>query len=136
MMTAMNKNVTDATILVVDEYPSLCDLIEIILARVGYGVLTARNGHDALELAQEAPRIDLAVINAELPSMRGDELALLVAELHPAVGVVFLSTSNEMIRFDRAYELLVKPFTVEELRNAVRRALRVRQAATGMLHAA
>jgi CheY-like chemotaxis protein len=112
------------TILVVDDVPVLCELIEVILCSAGYCVLTAQNGADALRIARNTPRIDLLLSDLEMPRLRGDELATKIATLHPAVPIIFVSSSNRRIETTQPFEFLAKPFTVAELRGTVRRALR------------
>ncbi|MDR3402340.1 MAG: response regulator [Chthoniobacter sp.] len=120
--------VTSATVLVVDDCPAICDLIEIILGRVGYHVLTATRAPEALRLARHATGIDLLISNVEMPEMRGDELARRFCMLHPATPVVFISSFEGRIEVTGQYEVLPKPFTVAELRGAVSAALRNRPA--------
>ncbi|MGB8169013.1 MAG: response regulator [Chthoniobacteraceae bacterium] len=71
----MIPSTTAETIPAVDDHESMCELIEVILGRAGYRVLTATNGADALRLARATPQIDLLVSDIEMPRMRGDELA-------------------------------------------------------------
>lgn len=114
------------TILVVDDCEGVCELIEILLVRVGYHVLTATNGREALRLARANAEIDLLLTNLDMPGMRGDELAAQFAQWHPATPVAFLSSFEHPTAAAGPHELLVKPFTVTQLRDTVRRALRPR----------
>lgn len=122
----MNTSTTDGTILLVDDCRQLRELMEIILVRNGYEVLTAANGAEALEIARRTPKIDLLVSDIEMPGMSGGELADHFAELHPLCPVVFVSSWMGRAVTTVPYEFLAKPFTVAELRDAVRHALRVR----------
>ena len=128
---------TSESILVVDECEPLCELIEVILCRVGYRVLTATNGADALALAGSSPKIDLLLSDVELPGMAGDELAVRFVTLHPLAQVILVSSLNYPNAITVPFEFLAKPFTVTELRNTVRRALRTRRRkpAAEVLHA-
>lgn len=114
------------TILVVDDCAGVCEVIEILLTRVGYRVLTATNGGDALEIARIVPEIDVLLSNLGMPEMRGDELAAHVATLHPSAAIVFLSSWQQPIDCASSSDFLLKPFTVAELRDSVRHALRTR----------
>lgn len=58
-------------ILVVEDEPEACDLLEMILKREGCEVLHARDGAEALEAARELPRPDLILLDLELPIMDG-----------------------------------------------------------------
>jgi DNA-binding NtrC family response regulator len=124
----MTRPTTSETILVVDDNGALCELMEVILCSVGYHVLTAGNGTEALRLARNTPRIDLLLSDVDLPRMRGDELATHFSRLHPSAAVVFVSDSDGSIETTEPFEFLPKPFTVAALRDSVRRALRTRPA--------
>lgn len=112
------------TILVVDDSETVCELIEILLCRVGYRVLTATSGNDALQIAEGTPEIHLLLTNIEMPGMRGDEVAEQFASIHPSAAIVFLTSFERSAKTARPFEVLLKPFTVAELRDTVRHALR------------
>ncbi len=114
------------TILVVDDSEAVCELIEILLCRVGYRVLTATNGNDALEIAGATPEIHLLLSNVEMPGMRGDEVAEEFGTIHPSAPIVFLSSFERSVRTTGPSGFLVKPFTLAELRDTIRHALRSR----------
>ena len=118
------------TILVVDDSEAVCEVIEILLCRAGYRVLTATNGSDALQIALETPEIDLLMSDIEMPGMRGDELAAHFSRLNPAVPIVFVARAEEAHCANGAEKrasFLPKPFTVAELRDTVLHALRSRR---------
>ncbi len=132
----MNPSTDPKTILVVDDCAGICELINILLSRVGYHVITATNGTEALRLARSGAEIDLLMANLEMPGMRGDEVAARFEVLHPATPVVFLSSFAAPTDPEEPHEFLAKPFTVIQLRDTVRRALRTRPARAEMAHAA
>ena len=112
------------TILVVDDSETVCELIEILLCRVGYRVLTATSGSDALQIAETTLEIHLLLTNIEMPGMRGDTVAAQFATSHPSAAIVFLTSFDRSTKSARPFEVLLKPFTVAELRDTVRHALR------------
>lgn len=59
-----------ATILVVDDFPSGRALLEAMLSSLGYTVVTAQNGEEALELVRRQPP-DLVLMDIEMPVMNG-----------------------------------------------------------------
>lgn len=124
----MNAPTTTATILVVDDHAALCELIEVILSRAGYRVLTATAGAEALRLARDTPGIDLLVSDLEMPGLRGDEVARRFATLHPSAAIAFVSSGTPPIELALPFEFVPKPFTVLQLCETVRRALRTRPA--------
>ncbi len=132
----MNSTTTAETILVVDDNFALSELIEVILCSAGYHMLTAGSGAEALRLARNTPRIDLLVSDLEMPEMRGEEVAMHFARLHPEAHILFVSSSLGPIETTLPFQFLSKPFTVDGLRNSVRSALRAGPALAGVSHAA
>jgi DNA-binding response OmpR family regulator len=89
-------NKPSKTILVVDDEKDLVDLITYNLQRNGYGVLSAHNGNDALDIAQRE-RPDLVVLDLMLPGLDGTEVARrLKADSRTAsVPIVMLTAKGE-----------------------------------------
>ncbi len=80
------------TILVADDNASIRRLVKAMLAPMGYVVLMAPNGDEALEAGRVASgRIDLLVTDLVMPGMSGKELAEQLQSLHPGVRVLFMS---------------------------------------------
>jgi len=131
----MTSSPDSKTILVADDCAPVGELIELLLCRVGYRVLRATNGADALRLARKT-RIDLLLSNLDMPKMRGDELAVRFAAIHPAAPVVFLSSFDHPDEVSEPLDVLTKPFTVAELRDTVSHALRQRAALPTVAQAA
>jgi CheY-like chemotaxis protein len=117
------------TILVAEDEESLRGLIERILRRHGYTVLSAPNGRAALELAASEPGdIHLVLTDAVMPLLGGPELVRQLAPLRPATRVLYMTgyTDSEILRRgveDASAELLQKPFTTRQLLRAVRDAM-------------
>lgn len=127
---------TAETILVVDDHAALRDLIEVILCTGGYRVLTAADGTEALRVARNTPHIDLLVADLGMPQMRGEALATLFARLHAATPVLFVSSEERPAGVAQTARFLARPFTVSDLRGAVRAALQSRPASSEATHAA
>lgn len=69
------------TILVVDDEPSIVEVLSLYLSREGYSVLSADNGERALSLARGA-RPDLIVLDIMLPYKSGLEVTSLLRREH------------------------------------------------------
>ena len=100
-----------------------------ILERVGYRVLTARHGREALELCRryEDP-IHLLITDMIMPEMGGKELAENVAELLPDTRIILLSGyAGDTVLSESALssdsDFLQKPFTVRSLSRKVKEVL-------------
>ncbi len=108
----------------------------MLLCRVGYRVLTATTGAEALQLASKIKGIDLRLCQVKMRGMRGDELAARGAALHPSIPDVLMASSNEPIKTTEPFDVLAKLFTVTELRDTVCRALQAPPMHALELHAA
>ncbi len=115
------------TVLVIDDDPGIRDYLEALATRQGYGVYTAADGETALAgLEKTSP--DLITLDAVLPGMDGLETLRRIKQRMPEVPVIMLSghgqarTIVEAMRLG-ATDFLRKPFEVEELELAFRKAL-------------
>ena len=88
-------------ILVVDDSRPVCELIDSILAQLGYRVLIATDAAQALQLARDTGRIDLLLCDVEMCGMRGDEVVSRFSKVHPEAAVVFVLSSDGPISTTR-----------------------------------
>jgi len=114
-------------VLVIDDDPGIRDYLETLATRQGYGVQTAADGETALaDLDRIRP--DVITLDAVLPGMDGLETLRRIKQRAPEVPVIMLSghgqarTIVEAMRLG-ATDFLRKPFEVEELELAFRKAL-------------
>jgi CheY-like chemotaxis protein len=105
-----------------------------VLSEVGYRVLEAEDGEEALE-ALYAPRasVDLVMIDVVMPKMDGVELAARIWERWPEKRILFTSghaaevlAQHGLVYLDVPF--LAKPYTRDEALAKVREALERRQA--------
>jgi signal transduction histidine kinase len=119
------------TLLVVEDESAVRELVRTALTRAGYRVLAARDGEEALtRAAAHAGRIDLLLTDVVMPGMNGRELALRFRQARPDARVLFMSGfASDVIAADGGLsgdsELLMKPFTPDELLSRVRSALSI-----------
>ena len=111
-----------ATILVVDDEPSLLALVGTMLWRAGYRVLEASAPSEALRLSSEHPEpILLVLTDLLMPEMNGYELAEQLRAVRPEAKVLFMSGYTDQIilkntgRETGGGPLLRKPFTQRKL---------------------
>lgn len=115
-------------ILVVDDEPDICTLVQEILVDEGYEVATAENGAQARQ-ARRDRRPDLILLDIWMPDIDG--ISLLKewsAEADPAAPVIMMSghatveTAVEATRLG-AYDFLEKPLSLAKLLLTLKRAL-------------
>lgn len=120
------------TVLVAEDEDVLRELFRVMLEDFGYRPLVAPDGETALELARRhRAELDLLVADILMPGMNGVQLAQRLQEEIPGLPVVFISGYAGALvvqgeRFDPGEALLHKPFTLDELLVAIRRALAAR----------
>lgn len=115
------------TILVVDDEEGLRMVTEEFLSSIGYQVITANGGKEALELLQRR-HVDLLLSDVVMPEMDGYQLAATAKELYPDIKIQLASGYNDERHQNYATdelsrEMLRKPFELEELRTRVREVL-------------
>ena len=82
----------EGTILVIEDEELLVDLFRQILERLGYRVLLAETGKEAVELAKTFDgQIDLALLDIKLPDMDGGRVYPLIMEARPDLKVIVCS---------------------------------------------
>lgn len=117
------------TILVVDDEPYILNLIGSIFSIIGYQVLLAKSGANALDLCLEHKgRIDLLLTDVMMPGMNGKQLWERFCLYRPEAKVLFISGfANDVLSgegFEEAnYPFLRKPFTPRGLADKVREVL-------------
>jgi signal transduction histidine kinase/CheY-like chemotaxis protein len=113
------------TIMLVEDEDMLRTLAERQLTRLGYTVVCAASGEEALALiAGFEGEIDLVVTDLVIPGLTGQELVRRLRRERPALRVLYMSGSGTVRdESEAADELLAKPFSLETLGRAVRREL-------------
>jgi two-component system chemotaxis response regulator CheY len=121
-----------ATILVVDDSPSIRQTITGVLRSAGYQILEAVDGQDALDrLGDTKESIALAMVDINMPRLDGISLvrALRQAENSRYIPILILTAETRRERREEARKAgatgwIVKPFTAEEVLALVQRLLR------------
>lgn len=123
------------TVLVAEDQPEVRNLAGSILERMGFQVLLAGNGSEALVIASRHPGpIRLLLTDIVMPGMNGLELADRLAASRPETRVIYMSgyADQELDggqRLAGGAAFLPKPFTPDSLTALVRRVLGAAQAA-------
>lgn len=116
-------------ILLVDDEESLAKLGKRMLERLGYSVVTAVNGKDAMDKASRDPMaFDVVVTDQTMPIMTGEQLAAELNNIRPNLPVIIATGYSHSINREKAAALglagfINKPLMLSELAEAVRAAL-------------
>ena len=110
-------------ILVVDDEPTVCRSIKMLLEHDGHAVQTVDGGVAALALF-EPGRFNLVITDYSMPDMKGDELAMLIRQREPDQAIIMASglagEQNDLGQLTVNVDaVLNKPFSLAELREAV-----------------
>jgi signal transduction histidine kinase/ActR/RegA family two-component response regulator len=125
----MNMAGGTETILVVDDDESIRNLILDTLQPLGYNVLTASCGTDALELSRSTTQhIDLVLTDVIMPGMNGRQLVDAIMAEQPGIKTMLMSgyTDNVIAQhgvLQKGYILLNKPLLPIFLANKIREIL-------------
>ncbi len=116
-------------VLVIDDEEAVRTVIQRSLEHLGYEVITASNGKEALELYQgQFEQIRLVILDMIMPHMPGDEVFYKLQAISPRVAVLIASGYSsdgrtKAVLRDGALGFIQKPFAVEELAQEVRRCI-------------
>jgi two-component system, OmpR family, response regulator len=123
-----NGGRTDARLLVVEDEPSICELLAASLRYAGFDVVTASAGTEAVEKAGRH-RPDLIVLDIMLPDMDGFDVVRRLRSGGTRTPVVFLTARDATEDKIRGLTLggddyVTKPFSLEEVIARIRAVLR------------
>jgi len=110
----------------VDDEPNILMSLEFILEMEGYEVHTARDGEEALEVAERV-RPDLILLDVNMPRKDGYEICRIIREREEMAGtkVIMLTAKGQTLEKKKGLEVgadeyVTKPFSAEELLEKIR----------------
>ncbi len=124
------------TLLLAEDDPLVRYTAAKVLQRLGYEVLVARDGQEALQVLQQTGRVDLLVADVVMPGLSGPDVAMRALQQRPELRILYLSGHPQVFVDEGGVigdgvELLRKPFTPDLLGERVRRLLDQAAASTG-----
>jgi signal transduction histidine kinase len=129
-LSPVEKSDNYETVLVVEDEDIVRELVCEVLEDQGYNVMCARDGIEALNMAEQYDGpIHLLVTDVIMPHMNGHELAGKLSQLRPDMKILYVSgySDNDIGDhgvLDPRYELLQKPFTPQTLARKIREVIR------------
>lgn len=114
------------TILIVDDELMMRKLLEKILTREGYRILTAEDGEQALKVVN-SEKVNIIISDMKMPNMSGFELLRAVKKDHPEIGMIMMTAYGDTYTVKDALllgadEYITKPFKSFEVSLIVERA--------------
>jgi PAS domain S-box-containing protein len=116
-------------ILLVDDEQVIVDIGREALQYLGYQVAGSTSSIEALNAFRNQPHaFDLVITDMTMPSMTGEELAKELIRIRPDIPIILCTGYNELITEKKAKtlgikEFLPKPWVIQDLTKAIRRAL-------------
>ncbi|MDD2367180.1 MAG: DUF3365 domain-containing protein [Desulfuromonadaceae bacterium] len=126
----VGKEKASGKILLVDDEPALRDMGTTLLQAMGYEVLSAEHGKQAVEIYQRfGSEIDLVLLDLMMPVMGGIETFKELRRIDPALPIILCSGYSEesvegVVENDRLASFVHKPYKPNELKDAMERIKR------------
>jgi hypothetical protein len=127
---------TTGTILVVEDEQHVREMLEKLIARAGFEVITVSDGMEALAVeARHRGTIDILISDVVMPAMSGIDLAEQLAARRPGIGIILLSGyTAETLDLEQATRrgarFISKPVASGDLRRAIAEVLAARRRPT------
>lgn len=107
------------TILVADDEDLVRNVVVRLLQYLGHEVVEANTGEAALATLKDRSDIELALLDEQMPGLRGTEVLERMREFHPKIPVL-LSSGNVGIEANDPYALVLgKPYRLDMLEAAL-----------------
>jgi len=125
-----DSNSGDRRVMVVDDDENIRDVFRLMLRQLGFDVITAGSGEEAVSLMLDRGlMLDFVVLDLKMPGMTGWQCHEEVRRLRPGLPVIISSgydPSPESRKADFPDVFLRKPFSLQSLRQAVTSILETR----------
>jgi len=117
------------TVLLVDDEEMIIKVTQVMLEKLGYSVVIAKNGKQAVETVKSnGDEIDLVILDLIMPGIKGGKAFDLIHEIQPAMPVILSSgyslngQANDIMQRG-CNGFIQKPFNISELSQKVRKIL-------------
>ncbi|HUD56676.1 MAG TPA: response regulator transcription factor [Terracidiphilus sp.] len=122
----MNEN--QSTVLIVDDEPSIRISLRTILSGLGFAVVEAARGEEAVSLVRTA-HVDIVLLDINMPGLGGIEVCRAMRKNAPLLPIVMLTVQGSEDRKVEALDAgaddyITKPFQLRELIARIRAAVR------------
>ncbi len=122
-------------ILIVDDEEVLRDVLEVVLRREGFDIVSAASGEEALSVLDSTEEIDLMILDVMLPGISGIDTLRSVRISNPTLPVIVITAFSSIdgaieAMKHGAFHYIPKPFKNEEVVMTVNKALEQRRLST------
>ena len=116
------------TILNIDDDEMILAAVRPVLRKLGYRVLEARTGEEAVAIVQSDVDIDVVLLNISLPDIRGDQLYPMLIKARPGLKVILSSgygmdTPVKEVLAAGAQDFIHKPYKLAALSVKIRKVM-------------
>jgi DNA-binding response OmpR family regulator len=123
-----SRPAADATVLVIDDDPSMRDILSVLAQQHGFALQFAENGAEGLRLAEQTD-VDLILLDLSLPGLPGFDVCRRIRSAGVEVPIIMVSASNDKVDVVVGLEIgaddyISKPFEVRELAARINAKLR------------
>ena len=107
-------------ILVVDDEPTICSMMNVFLTQIGYEVRTVNSGNDAITAFDEDPP-EMVLLDISMPDMRGIDVLQLMKHRRAGCGIIMLSAYGDDQTIQEALDMgaycyIQKPMELMDLK--------------------
>lgn len=111
--------------LIVDDQPDVLDMASELFRTLGYDVVAANNGVEALDILERNPGISLLFSDVVMPGMNGVDLARTVQQAIPSIKVILATgyaahVLETLLREPREFALVSKPYKISDIVRCLR----------------
>ena len=126
-----------AAVLVVDDEPSVADLLSEDLVEEGYNCITAATGEDALRRLSKS-NFDVILLDLKLPGMSGIDVLKEVKSNRPETAIIVVTSAGDAktaveAMKSGAVDYITKPFELEKINSSIETTLRAKVIDSNML---
>lgn len=130
----LSGNNSKPSILIIDDNHDILAFLQQVLRNSGYRSLTASSGKRALELLLEHESVDVVVVDYEMPSMNGYEVAMRIKEQRPEMPLILYTGFIDAVPAEKQKlfaGVVAKPSCVELLELIAATTQRIRNKPSG-----
>jgi PAS domain S-box-containing protein len=124
-------------ILLIDDEQIVVETGTAILKQLGYKVTPETDGLRALEIFRSTPgNFDLVITDYTMPNMTGTDLSKDLRQIRPDIPIILCTGFSEKVTptvaADHGLELVMKPFSMKQIAELVRKALQAQEPGVGV----